>query len=149
MKINNWLASALLVLISVLLTAAMALFAIEMSVRGGTFSTSKTDSLRDMVAFHEERGWELKPGNYRLYDPSALTLSSITINSLGMRGKAVQLEASPKRKRVTLVGDSFMFASALDEADTVAYRVQNALGNDYEIVNLKSAGYGTAGDPIA
>ncbi len=142
MKINNYLANTLMVLISILLTVALALSAIEIYLRS-QFGIGETHNLQDMVVFHEERGWELKPGNYRHFDPGAMTLSSVTINSLGMRGKAVQPKASPERERVTLVGDSFMFAMALDEGDTVADRVQTALGNHYEIVNLGVPGYGT------
>jgi hypothetical protein len=142
MKINNYLANTLMVLISILLTVALALSAIEIYLRS-QFGIGETHNLQDMVVFHEERGWELKPGNYRHFDPGAMTLSSITINSLGMRGKAVQPKASPERERVTLVGDSFMFAMALDEGGTVADRVQTALGGHYEIVNLGVPGYGT------
>jgi len=142
MKINNYLANTLLILISILLAVALALSALEIYLRS-QFGTGETHNLLGMVVFNEERGWELKPGNYRYFDPGAMTSNSITINSLGTRGKAFQPKASPERERVSLVGDSFMFAMALDEGDTVAGRVQTALGNHYEVVNLSVPGYGT------
>lgn len=142
MKINNYLANTLLVLVSILLTVALALSAIEIYLRS-QFGMGETHNLHDMVVFHEERGWELKPGIYRHFDLGAMTSSNITINSPGIRGKAVQPKASPERERVTLVGDSFMFAMAMDEGGTIADRVQTALGNHYEIVNLGVPGYGT------
>lgn len=142
MKINNYLANIALTLVSILLAIALALSTIEINLRG-KFGTEESQDLQDMVVFHEKRGWELKPGNYHHFDPGAMTSSSIVINSLGIRGKAVQPKANPERERITLVGDSFMFAMALEERDTAADHVQIALGNHYEIVNLGVPGYGT------
>lgn len=142
MKINNYLANTLLVLISILLAVALALTAVEVYLRG-IFGAGEVQDFRDMVVFHEERGWELKPGNYRYFDPGAMALSSITVNSFGLRGKEITAKADPDRERVSLIGDSFMFAAALNEGDTLADRIQSALGNHYEIVNLSAPGYGT------
>lgn len=142
MKINNFWTNTVLVLISVSLTVVFALFAIEVYLRIQFGIESKHD-LTDMVVFHEERGWKLKSGNYRNFEPGAMTLSNIAINSLGVRGKEVPPKADPGRERVTLVGDSFMFAAALDARDAIADRVQTAVGDQYEIVNLAIPGYGT------
>lgn len=142
MKIRNYLVNTVLALVSLLLAIGLSLAVVEIYLRD-KFGSGEAHGLQDMVMFHEERGWELKPGNYRHFDPGAMTLSSITINSLGMRGKAIQPKAGPERERISLVGDSFMFAMALNEGETTADRVQTALGNHYEIVNLGVPAYGT------
>lgn len=142
MIIKNYVANILLALLSTLVTLALIFFAIEIYLRT-QFSGGETHELHDMMLFHEERGWELKPGHFRHFTPGAMTLTNIAINKLGMRGPEVQVKASPERKRVTLVGDSFLFAASLNEADTLTGRVQMGLGNDYEIVNLGVPGYGT------
>jgi len=142
MKIGTTLTNVLLVLISVSVAVAFALFAIEIYLRS-QFSSGGTDKLQDMVKFNEDRGWELKPGTYRYFDPGAMTLSEIAINSLGLRGKEIQLKVSPNRERVTLLGDSFLFGMALNEADGVAGRVRAALGDRYEVINVSAPGYGT------
>jgi hypothetical protein len=142
MKITTHLGNALLALVSILFTTAVAVVATEIYLRS-RFSFGDTQKLQDMVVFHEERGWELKPGKYRTFDPGAMTLTNIRVNNVGLRGEEVQPKASPARERVTLVGDSFLFAMALDEMDAVPARVQAAMGDHYEIVNVSVPGYGT------
>ncbi len=142
MKIRNYLVNTMLALVSLLLAIGLSLAVVEIYLRG-KFGSGEAHGLRDVVVFNEERGWELKPGTYRYFDPGTMTLSSIAINSLGMRGREVQLKPAPERERVTLIGDSFMFAAALEEKDTVSERVQMALGDRYEVVNLSVPGYGT------
>lgn len=141
-RLANFLINASLTIVSIALTAALVLAGVELYLRS-KFGSEPTSTLRDMVQFHDERGWELKPGRYRHFDAGAMTASNVAINELGLRGEHAPLQASPARERVTLVGDSMMFALALDDSETIPARLQATAGERYEIVNVSAPGFGT------
>ncbi len=138
----NFLINASVSLVSLVVTAALALLTIELYLRS-RFGSESTDQLRDMVRFQAERGWEMKPGHYRHFDANAMTMTQVSINPLGLRGAEPTLKTGPTRRRVTLVGDSMVFALALNEEETIAGRLQAMLGARYETVNVSAPGYGT------
>lgn len=136
------LINASISVISLVIAAALALLTIELYLRS-KFGSGTTDQLRDMVRFQAERGWEMKPGHYRHFDASAMTMTRVSINRLGLRGAEPTLTTGPARRRVTLVGDSMMFALALNEEETIAGRLQAMTGSRRETVNVSAPGYGT------
>ena len=46
------------------------------------------------------------------------------------------------KKRVILLGDSFMYGMWNKESDTIANRLQGYLGDDFEVINLAVKGFG-------
>lgn len=141
-RLGNFLLNVSLTVVSISLTIALILTGVELYLRS-KFGSEPTSSLRDMVQFHDERGWELRPGRYRHFDARAMTASNVAINELGLRGQQLALQTSPARERVTIVGDSMMFALALDDNETIAARLQAAAGDRYETVNVSAPGFGT------
>lgn len=78
---------------------------------------------------------EFRPGFTTLYKGF-----EVSFNADGYRGP----EIPPREEgalRVALVGDSFVFGSAVDLADTLAARMEEALG-DSQVLNLGVPGYG-------
>lgn len=128
------------------LAAASVLFALGLVFAGGELflraqvGFGALDELRDIARFDESRGWALKPGRYSHVDLATLKRIDIAINDLGMRGPAVALAAG---QRTTLVGDSFLFAAALDDDESLAGRLRSRVGPEHDIVNLSVPGYGT------
>lgn len=128
-----------LALASVLFTVGLVFAAGELFLRAQV-GFGSLGELRDIARFDAQRGWVLQPGRYSHVDLASLKRVDIAINELGMRGPAAALAAG---ERTTLVGDSFLFAAALDDAGSVAGRLRGRVGPRHEIVNLSVPGYGT------
>ncbi len=93
--------------------------------------------------FHPERGAALKPGEYLHLDLLASRMTKIAINDLGIRGGPIQARVPRGKKRITVVGDSFMFGVALDEEETVSGQLEALMGDQYEVVNTGVPWFGT------
>lgn len=93
--------------------------------------------------FHPVRGWALEPGEYTRYDINQSHVTHLSINALGMRNPQISLKVPPGRRRISVLGDSFVFAAALNEPETVVGQLRSALGPDCEVVNLGVESYGT------
>lgn len=141
-RLSNFTVNALLVIASLAVTVVVALVAVEVYL-SAKFGSEPTVRLRDLVVFDEKRGWRMKPGRHRYFDPDAMALSNVVVNDLGLRGPVPPMKPNPSAARVTVVGDSMMFAVAMDEDATIPARVQSMLGAGREIVNVSAPGYGT------
>ena len=67
----------------------------------------------------------------------------IITNSIGFFDKKNRkvLKTNPQKKRILLIGDSFIEGSGLDYKDTFAGLLDNHLGNNYEILNSALGSY--------
>lgn len=75
---------------------------------------------------------------------------NISINSLGFRGPEIHSKAADVF-RIVVVGDSFIEALQVDQAETFCVQLQNmlneksrAVSRTYEVINCGVSGYGTA-----
>ncbi len=75
---------------------------------------------------------------------------NISINCLGFRGPEIDAKGS-KVFRIVVVGDSFIEALQVDQAETFCVQLQNllnkksdAMSRTYEVINCGVSGYGTA-----
>ncbi len=96
------------------------------------------------VNTHPYFGWVPKP-NYTscAYQTETNQVITITHNSQGMRLlDDISLE-SMGRKRIMLLGDSYVYGYELDDTETLAYQFQSGLGENYEVLPLAAGGYGT------
>ena len=82
------------------------------------------------------------PGDYEV---------GITTNSAGMRGQREYPEARvPGKRRVLLLGDSFVFGYGVEDQDVVSAVLEDLLnagdatGGGYEVINLSVSGVGQA-----
>ncbi len=94
------------------------------------------------MEFHERRGWALKPGEYHRFDFNESLESRVSINALGTRNPPMTLAVPPGRRRVSVIGDSFVFAAALNEPETFVGRLRGLMGDSVEVVNLGVESYG-------
>lgn len=93
--------------------------------------------------FDARRGWRLRPGDYLRFSFASHRPVAVSINDWGMRDGAVAARIAPGRERVSIVGDSFVFAEALDAADRFTGKLQALFGDTTEIVNIGVPSYGT------
>jgi lysophospholipase L1-like esterase len=99
------------------------------------------------TAFHPERGWALVPGDYWVKSLRDMNKIPIHINQLGLRARDDTEEMPPKRTRITILGDSFVFASGSTLEESFPQRLENLLSQrttgGVEVVNAGVPGYGT------
>ena len=96
------------------------------------------------VELDSHLGWKLI-SNYSgcRYQPDTNKIITKTHNSNGLRiDKDIPYEKGSK-KRVLLLGDSFVYGYGLDDDETIAVKLQENLGDNYEIINFGVDGYGT------
>src|SRR5262249_20768778 len=93
--------------------------------------------------FDERRGWTLKPGDYSYVDLAVFRRVHVSINNLGLRNAPVSLKVPEGVERISVIGDSFVFATPLEEGEGFTQRLQRLLGSSREVVNVGVPGYGT------
>ena len=96
------------------------------------------------VELDSHLGWKLIK-NYSgcRYQPDTNKIITKTHNSNGLRiDKDISYEKGNK-KRVLLLGDSFVYGYGLDDNETIAVKLQEKLGENYEAINMGVDGYGT------
>ena len=142
MKSRNFLLNAALMLASTLLTVA-ALFGIGEVALRWKFGALPPGSPPEMMSYDERRGWSLRPGDYSYFEVKAMRSVHISINELGLRNAPFARESAPRRQRITLLGDSFVFGAPLDAAMTIPARLQQLAGDAFEVLNVGILGYGT------
>ncbi len=77
------------------------------------------------------------------YRPDTNKIIFKTYNSQGIRlNKEISYEKGDK-KRVILLGDSFVDGLGLNDSDTIAIKMQENLGEGYEVIPFASSGYAT------
>src|SRR5262245_2842209 len=86
-------------------------------------------------------GWRNRPLAQTTFE-SPEFLVHVRINEHGVRGRPLALEAAPGRRRILLVGDSFVFGWGVEEDETFAAEIERRLP-DSEAVAMGVAGYGT------
>jgi lysophospholipase L1-like esterase len=98
------------------------------------------------TAFHPERGWALVPGDYWAKSLRDMNKIAIHINHLGFRARD-GAGAMATRTRITIIGDSFVFASGSTLEESFPQRLENLLNQrttgGVEVVNAGVPGYGT------
>src|SRR3989344_8762694 len=97
------------------------------------------------VELDSHLGWKLIP-NYSgcRYQPDTNKIITKTHNSNGLRiDKDIPYENNNGKKRVLLLGDSFVYGYGLDDEETIALKLQEDFGQDYEIITMGADGYGT------
>ncbi len=112
----------------------------------GQFENGKAKNEIDTnwVRLDSALGWVCKnKENLNFYSPE-LHKIKYKINNQGFRNPVDfdTLNHSPSKKRILLLGDSFLFSILQEEQSTISAILQNHLGQDYEIYNLAIPGWG-------
>ena len=108
----------------------------------------KIGSEKSWLLFHPDRGWALQPGEYVHIDHNDLATTRVLINDLGLRGPPLTMAVPAGKRRVSILGDSFVFGAALEQRETIPSRLQSLMGDGYEAVNLGVEGYGTGAETL-
>ena len=98
--------------------------------------------------FDERRGWRLKPGEYSYVDLVVFRKVDVTINDLGLRNGPISLKVPDGMERISVIGDSFVFATPLNADDAPTGALQRLLGPTHEVVNIGVPGYGTGQEAL-
>lgn len=96
------------------------------------------------VKLDSHLGW-ISRENYSgcTYQPDTNKIVYKTYNSQGIRlNKEISYEKGDK-KRIILLGDSFVDGFGLNDSETIAMKLQENLGEEYEVIPFASSGYGT------
>jgi hypothetical protein len=129
------ISSLLIVLLGV--EAALRLFGTEIP------------SSHPLGAFHRfdpEIGWTGAPGVDRAFqlhfgERTLPGTARVRQNRLGLRGAEIPLERSPGKRRIVVLGDSFLWGWGVDDEATFSSRLSALTGA--EVVTLACSSYGT------
>ncbi len=94
------------------------------------------------VEYDNDLGWSLvknykvEPYTYQGRHP----IITITHNSKGYR---MDHEVNPNKKTMVLTGDSLVYGFWVDDKKVVSAKLNEMLGDDWEVINLGVGGYGT------
>jgi hypothetical protein len=98
---------------------------------------------RALWRYDATKGWALAPGARGVDYRGGPDAGQVRINALGFRGPEVAPAPAPGRRRVLLLGDSFVFGVGVDDGSVVTARLEELLGEGHEVVNLGVSGYST------
>src|SRR5262245_63738044 len=140
MRLGSILTNAALLAISTVVAVGLTLAIGELWFR---MRAGAAPAATSWLTFHPERGWAPAPGEYVNLDHSDLRRTAISINAEGLRNPPLAMAIPAGRRRVSILGDSFVFGAALDEGQTIPGQLRTLLGDGYEAVNLGVEGYGT------
>lgn len=107
-------------------------------------SEAKNDIDTNWVKLDPTLGWVCKSRvNLKFYRPE-LHKIQYQINHQGFRNPIDfdTLNPSNSKKRILLLGDSFLFSILQKEENTISALLQKKLGQEYEILNLAVPGWG-------
>ncbi|HZS36999.1 MAG TPA: SGNH/GDSL hydrolase family protein [Polyangia bacterium] len=139
-RITEWRRRALLVLGAMI--AAVILFEAAVKIAGVDYNLSHN------WKFHPVLGWSQIP-NGRYWYQNPIGLVTIEFNSSGFRDVEHAKTKKPGVKRIVLIGDSFCEAVQVNLYDTFFRRLQDKLGDGWEIINLGVGDFGSANEWLA
>ncbi len=88
-------------------------------------------------------GWICQQKTFLQFPTPPVEGIAYTINQEGFRNAFDLTSSFPEgKKRILLLGDSFMFGIYLQEQETIAARLQTALGTDYLVINVAVPAWG-------
>lgn len=92
-------------------------------------------------------GIEFVPGA-REVQHTPCTSWTVTVNSLGWRDTERTVERIPGKKRIAVLGDSFMEGVGVEDAELFTRQLENLLGPDVEVLNFGLSSLGTVQQEI-
>lgn len=88
-----------------------------------------------------ELGWQNLPGADGVFDHPRFRIH-VHANSKGLRDREYAYERTPGRRRILVIGDSFVWGYGVEQHETFP-KVLEALLPNAEVINAGVAGYGT------
>ena len=130
MKKRNLVNNSLLIVCSIVISILIVFVAGESYFRI-SFKANRSGPPTDWYIFHEQRGSALSPGDYSYVDIAAFRDVQVHINKFGLRHPTLSPKIAKNQRRITVVGDSFVFGAALNAAETITAQIQSRAGHQY------------------
>jgi lysophospholipase L1-like esterase len=101
----------------------------------------RTAQLTKFWQYDPNYGWSHIPGASGTFESYGIN-SSVKINAKGFRGPEIEYTRDPKRQRILVLGDSYVWGYGVNDDEVFTEQLGKALP-DVEIVNLGVSGYST------
>jgi hypothetical protein len=99
--------------------------------------------VRSVIRYDPLLGWSLDPRAHMVTDVTERGFPThIDVNALGLREHEVAVEKPRGRRRVLIVGDSFVFGSGLEADERFSALLDAALPAGFEVINAGIPGWG-------
>lgn len=126
-------------------SALLAAFAAELAFRAmrpdpRESSVAATGDQYRFYQFDPRLGWANAPGAHGTFERGEFRYA-ISVNAHGMRQGEVESAKPIGRRRIALIGDSFVWGIGVADADRVSERMAGRLG-DTDVLNFGVSGYG-------
>lgn len=116
---------------------------IRLALFGTVFVPRPEPGLGGQMQAHPTRGWSLRPNNLNVIQTLDYVVTSRT-NVRGFRDLDRDFHKPAARKRIVLLGDSFVEGYYVRRTQSLAYLLEAELSDHgYEVINLGVRGYGT------
>jgi lysophospholipase L1-like esterase len=99
---------------------------------------------KTLFEYHNELGWQMIPGKTGVYVSKHEFKTMISINSAGMRDIEYSLAKPAGKKRIVILGDSFVSSMGVDVSDAFTEIMEFKLLKNTEVLNFGVNGYGPA-----
>jgi len=102
----------------------------------------KRDNEFTFYEYDRVLGWKNRPLSEGYFEmPDSRTY--VKISSKGLRDKEYPYKKEPGTFRILVLGDSFAWGYGVEQDEIFSERLENMLGQDYEVLNAGITGYGT------
>lgn len=97
-----------------------------------------------LFEYNEIYGWQFIPGKSALEVAPGEFQGMVTINSTGMRDEEYSVKKPFGKKRIAVLGDSFVANLDVDSSDVFTERMKKLLPGDWQVLNFGVNGFGPA-----
>jgi len=135
-------ASAVVNLTLALAGTAVALGVLEIALRVLGIERASYHAIGGFTVYDPELGWRLAPSRETVFKGAHFTVR-VSHNADGLRDRPYPREREPGRRRVLVLGDSFVWCWGVEQERCFTERLEAALG-DTDVINAGVPGYSTA-----
>lgn len=137
---GEWRVRLLLAFVSTVLSLGMAELLARLVLRPQPARAGEGTPISEVSS---TLGWKTRPGGSQRIRREDFEVT-VSLNAFGLRGPEVPYEATPGRRRLAIMGDSFAHGYYAEEPDTVRGRLGAALGAcGVDVLNAGGPGYST------
>lgn len=139
MKFGQWRLNLVVLIVSSL----VAVFAAELVARVLFPAWApRTGRVTRFWQYDPTLGWAHKPNEEGRFESFGFD-TYVRINSHGFRGPERSFSRPEDRKRIIVLGDSFVWGFGVEEEEMFTTQMERHLGDSVEIINLGVSGYST------
>jgi len=132
------LANGLLVITALVFAGALS----ELGLRVLGYETLYVNPERAIFwKYHPLLGWHHDPGQHGIFESAEFRIA-VSINEKGLRDRDYPYERTPGKKRILVLGDSFVWGFGVEQDQTFTEQLEGLLPN-VEVINAGVSGYST------